>query len=172
MSSNSWRNLAAVQHPHALKPDLELTGMGMPSHGSVVLLEGLPHGALATTTATITRVVVAVAVAAPVVVAMVEEEAVAAALHLGPATDVSATMTATVATTIMAVRAMVTEGPPLLVQRLGRQHPERRRDTEAMAAVTLVVATLVALLWARPQVSVDHLELPAWEHPLPLPLIT
>lgn len=138
----------------------------MPSHGSVVLPEDLPHGVLAPTTVTITKAAAAVVVVA---VAMVAVEALAV-LHRGLAIDVNATMTTKAAIPIMVGRTTVTEVPPLPVQRRGSNPLGRRLHTEAMLVVMLV-ATPVAL-WARLRVWVDHLGPLVLEHLLHQRLIT
>lgn len=170
MSSNSWQNLAAEQHPHALRPDLELMATEMPSRGSAAPLEVLLLGALAPTTATIMKEEEVVAAAAAAVVAEKVAAEALAVLHPGLATDVNATMTAMAAIRTMVGRTTATEGLPLPAQRRGSNPLERRQHTEAMLVAMLVV-TLVAL-WARLRAWVDHLEPLASEHLLHLPLIT
>lgn len=161
VTSNSWLNSAAEQHPLVSRPDLALTATAMPNHGSVDLQEDLLPGDPETTTATTTMVVEAAAAAARVV------------RRRGLETDVSGTMTITVViATTEAVRTMATARhrparhlgtklPVLKADMVALPRPARRRGSKPLAHRPLTVDILVVM--ARPRVSerlLHHLHRP------------
>lgn len=160
VTSNSWLNSAAGQHPLVSRPDLALTATAMPNHGSVDLQEDLLPGDPETTTATTTMVVEAAAAARVV-------------RRRGLETDVSATMTTTAVTaTTEAVRTMATARhhparhlgtklPVLKADMVALPRPARRRGSKPLAHRPLTVDILVVM--ARPRVSerlLHHLHRP------------
>lgn len=162
VTSNSWLNSAAGQHPLVSRPDLALTAMAMPNHGSVDLQADLLPGDPETTTATTTMVVEAEAEAEARVVP-----------RRGLETDVSGTMTTTVViATTAAVRTMATARhrparhlgtklPVLKADMVALPRPARPRGSKPLAHRPLMVDILVVM--ARLRVSerlLHHLHRP------------